>query len=150
MGIGNTLRQDDGFGPALIERLKGKIKAICIDAATAPENYTGKIVQARPDTILIVDALDLDRAPGEYEILKKDDILKCGLSTHDISPKMFIEYLEERTQAAIYLLGVQPQGLSFGQEMSAEVKSALDQITSSLIKLEPFSPPKRKLSPRKE
>ncbi len=133
VGIGNTLRADDGFGPALIERLKGKVKALCIDAATAPENYAGKIAKAKPDTILIVDALHLGLAPGKHEILRKDDIAKSGLSTHDISLKMFIEYLQTRTPADIFVLGVQPKNLSFGQEMSAELKKALEKVAQKCM-----------------
>ena len=90
MGIGNTLRADDGFGPALIDRLKEKMKAVCINAGSAPENFTGKIVKEKPNTIIIVDALHLGLSPGEYKILKKDDIAKSGFSTHNISPHMFI------------------------------------------------------------
>ena len=133
VGIGNTLRADDGFGPALVEKLTGKVNAVCLDAGSAPENYTGKIVKEKPDTILLVDALHLGFAPGKYEILKKDQILKSGFSTHDISPYMFIDYLEKQTEADIYMLGVQPENLSFGQEMSTSVKRALNKITA-LIK----------------
>ena len=133
VGIGNTLRGDDGFGPALVEKLKGKTSAVCLDAGSAPENYTGKIVKEKPDTILLVDALHLGLAPGKYEILKKDQILKTGFSTHDISPHMFIDYLEKQTEADIYMLGVQPENVSFSQEMSTGVKRALNEITA-LIK----------------
>jgi len=138
VGIGNTLRGDDGFGPALIERLnqpqraesglKRKIKAVCLDAGSAPENFTGKIVKEKPDTILIVDALHLGLSPGEYEILKKDEIAKSGFSTHNISLHMFIEYLENQTKADIYLLGVQPKNISFGEEISDSVKKTLEGI----------------------
>ena len=133
VGIGNTLRGDDGFGPALVEKLTGKITAVCLDVGSAPENYTGKIVKEKPDTILLVDALHLGLAPGKYEILKKDQILKSGFSTHDVSPHMFIDYLESRTGADIYMLGVQPENLSTGLEMSASVKAALEEI-ATLIK----------------
>lgn len=130
VGVGNSLRGDDGLGPALIAKLQGQTKLTCIDAGNAPENYTGKIVQEAPDTILIVDALDLGKKPGTYAILKKEEILQSGFTTHDISPNMFIEYLEKNTAANIYMLGVQPKSVSFGEEMSAEVKDALEQITN--------------------
>lgn len=133
VGIGNILRADDGFGPALISRLQGKLKAICIDAQTAPENYTRKIVQENPDTVLIVDALDLGKKPGAYAILKKEKILQSGFTTHDISPNMFIEYLEKNTAANIYMLGVQPKSVSFGEEMSDEVKDALEEIADVIV-----------------
>ena len=133
VGIGNTLRGDDGFGPALISRLKGKVKAVCLDAGSAPENYSGKIIKEKPDTILIVDALHLGKSPGEFEILKKDDIVKSGFSTHDISPNMFIEYLQDQTHADIYMLGLQPKNVSFGEGMCDSVKAAVEEITN-LIK----------------
>lgn len=133
MGIGNTLRGDDGFGPALIDRLKEKVKAVCFNAGSAPENFTGKIVKEKPNTIIIVDALHLGLSPGEYEILKKDDITKSGFSTHNISPHMFIEYLENQTKADIYILGVQPKNLSFGEEMSNSFKNTLAEITDLIV-----------------
>ena len=135
VGIGNTLRGDDGFGPALIKRLEGKVKATCIDAGSAPENYTGKIAREKPDTILIVDALDLGLAPGKHEILKKTEIVNMGLSTHDISPHMLIEYLESQTAADIYILGVQPKNLSFGEGMSPEVKETLEVMTQCMSRI---------------
>jgi len=128
VGIGNLLRSDDGLGVVLIQRLKDKIKAPCIDVGTAPENYAGSIAKEAPDTILLVDALHLDLAPGKYEILKKQDILNSGFSTHDLSPKMFIEYLEKTTKANIYLLGVQPASVAFGEELSAEVETTLKRL----------------------
>ncbi len=133
LGVGNTLRADDGFGPALIEKLQGQIPATCIDAGSTPENYAGKIVKENPDTVVIVDAAHLDLEPGKFNILTKEKIAKCGLSTHDLSANMFIEYLESQTKANIYMLAVQPQSVTLGGQMSEPVKKALSQITS-LIK----------------
>ncbi len=133
LGIGNVLRGDDGFGPTLINRLKGNVNAVCIDAGSAPENHIGSIVKEEPDTILIVDAVHLDLMPGEYEFLKKSDILRCGFTTHDISPNMFIEYLEKETCASIYMLGIQPQSLSLGDEMSGVLKKRLDELSKLII-----------------
>ncbi|MFQ5952416.1 MAG: hydrogenase maturation peptidase HycI [Candidatus Omnitrophota bacterium] len=132
LGIGNTLRGDDGFGPALVEKLRNETEFTCIDAGSAPQNYTGKIIKENPDTIIIADAVHLDQAPGEYEILKKDDILKSGFTTHDLSPNMFIEYLEKETTADIYMLAVQPKNMSFGEEMSESVKKAVEEILEAI------------------
>jgi len=129
VGIGNFLRGDDGFGPKLIEKIKNSAQVVCLDAGTAPENYTGKIIKENPDTILIVDAVHLDLSPGEYDILKPSEIVKSGFTTHDISPRMFLEYLEKETNANIYFLGVQPENVSFGNEMSENVKKTLKEIT---------------------
>lgn len=132
VGIGNTLKGDDGFGPALVAALQGKVKAALIDAGTAPENYTGTITKLEPDTILLVDAVHLDKPAGEWAILGKKDILRAGLTTHDLSPDMLIEYLENTTKARIYLLGVQPKTLEFGDQMSEEVKNTLEDIVKCM------------------
>lgn len=133
VGIGNTLRGDDAFGPELVQQLQGKIRAVCIDAGSAPESYAGKIAKENPDTIILVDAVHLGKAPGELELLQKSDILKAGFTTHDMSPSLFIEYLESQTHAQIYLLGVQPQTLSLGTEMSKPVKQALETVMSHVL-----------------
>ncbi|MFC1807486.1 hydrogenase 3 maturation endopeptidase HyCI [Candidatus Omnitrophota bacterium] len=132
VGIGNILRGDDGFGPALIENLKPVIKAICIDVGTAPENYAGKIAKEDPDTILIVDAVDLDLAPGEFDIIRKDEILETGFTTHDMSPKMFIGFLESETRADIFMLGLQPKSINFGDDMSNIIKESLETISAKI------------------
>jgi len=133
VGIGNIMKGDDGFGPALVEKLNGKIKAACIDVGSTPENYVSTIVKQNPDVILLVDAMHLDLDPGCYAVLKPDEVLKSGFTTHDISPRMFIEYLKTQTKADVYMLGVQPQTISLGDEMSGSVKRTLEEL-EALIK----------------
>ncbi len=128
VGIGNPLRGDDGFGPALIGRLQGKINMICVDAGNAPENYLGRIIKENPDTVLLVDVAHLDLEPGKYQILQPPDILKCGLTTHDMSSRMLIDFLENQTQADIFMLAVQPKNISLGEKISECVGKTLDEI----------------------
>lgn len=135
VGIGNTLRGDDSFGPELIQKLEGNTAMVCLDAGNSPESYTGKIAKENPDTILIVDAVHMGLTPGKYDILKPEEIVKSGFTTHDISPRLFLEYLREQTGAKIYLLGVQPQDVSFGGVMSSKVKKTLEEITSLIMEV---------------
>jgi len=135
IGIGNIIRGDDGFGPLLIEKIRGKANVMCFDGGTAPENYLGKIIKENPDTLLIVDAVHLDKNPGEYEILRQEDIIKCGFTTHDISPVMFIEYLTKEIRGSIYMLGVQPQGIKLGSEMSKRLKIALNELSEKILEV---------------
>lgn len=127
-GVGNILKADDAFGPALVQGLQGRTSAVLIDAGTAPESYTGRIAKEDPDTLLLVDAVHLGRKPGEYEVLDQDEIVKSGMTTHDISPRLLLEYLAKRTKARIYLLGVQPQTITLGGDMSPEVNKTLAEI----------------------
>jgi len=133
VGVGNILKADDGVGPVVIDRLRGKTRALLIDAGTAPESYTGRIIKENPDVVLLIDAVHLDREPGQYEILEKDEILKSGLTTHDISPRMLIEYLAAQTGADIYLLGVQPKAMGLGEDLSPEVAQSIEGIEQFII-----------------
>lgn len=135
VGIGNPLRGDDGFGPALIGRLQGKIPLICIDAGNAPENYLGRIAREEPDTILLVDAAHLDLEPGQYRILKPEEILKCGLTTHDMSSRMLIDFLQNQTQASIFMLAVQPLNISLGEPISECLSKTLDEIEMLIMEM---------------
>jgi len=132
VGIGNPLRGDDGFGPALIERLCGKVSATCIDAGNTPENYVGRIVKEAPDTILLVDVAHLGLEPGQYRLLEPDDIVRSGLTTHDMSSHMLIAFLQDQTQATIVMLAVQPQQVLLGESMSACVTATLYTIEKQL------------------
>jgi len=132
VGIGNSMKGDDGFGPALIERLNNKTSFSCLNADTSPENYIGKITKEDPDTILLVDAVHMNLDPGEYRVLEKKDIQNSGLTTHNLSPAMFIEFLENETKASIYMLGIQPKTVSLGEELSEEMKATLENIIKKI------------------
>ena len=136
VGIGNPLRGDDGFGPALIERLHGQVNCVCIDAGSSPENYIGRIVREEPDTILLVDVAHLGLRPGQYQLLQPVDISNGGLTTHSMSSRMLIEFLENQTQANIFLLGVQPQTVALGEGMSACVTETLAVLKRSIQEAE--------------
>ncbi len=126
--IGNIERGDDGLGPCFAKMLKGKVSYEVIDAGVAPENQTGVISRLKPDTIIIVDAVDFEGEPGDVKIFSGEDLGSGKISTHDISPKLLIEYLKESTGAAIYIVGVKPQSNKFGQGLSYSIKTSLDNL----------------------
>jgi len=127
--MGNPWRADDGCGLVFIEALRA-MKPACtlINAGSTPENYAGKIIKENPDTVLLVDAVHLGKDPGEYAVLNSSQILAAGFTTHDLSPKLFLDYLKTHTSADIYLLGIQPRALAFDQEMSEPVKTAVGRL----------------------
>ena len=133
VGIGNPMRGDDGFGPALIKTLVGKIDAVCIDAGNAPENFTGVIKQHKPDTILVIDAVHLDLVPGEYRFINPDELAVTGFSTHAYSLTLFIDYVRTETSAMLYLLGIQPKTTTFNAGLSSELQETLATLSRLII-----------------
>ena len=135
VGMGNPLKGDDGLGPCLIKKLKGKTKARLIDGESTPENYVGKIASLKPDTILVIDACDLGRAPGGVELLEIEKMTSTGYSTHNISPGVFMNYLKETTGADVFMLAVQPGNVNLGEGISSPVEKAIDKIEGWLRKI---------------
>jgi hydrogenase 3 maturation protease len=130
VGIGNELRSDDGIGPLVIERLRDRVDCTCINAGQVPENSFGAIVKEQPDTVVIIDAVQLFMKPGSYQLLKEEDILKTGFSTHTLSPAVFMQYLREASDADVYLLGVQPRSTELGQGLTAPLEDSLDELVN--------------------
>ena len=114
-GMGNSLKGDDGLGPQLIKRLKGKTKAHLVDTGIAPENYTGKIASLKPDTILLIDACDLGKIPGAMRLVETEEIKNTGCATHSLAPSVFMNYLKQAARADIFMLAVQPGNLDLGE-----------------------------------
>ncbi len=136
-GIGNELRGDDAFGPYLAEGLKGRISARVLNCGTAFENYYNTIVKEAPDVIILLDTAAFGGPLGGIAVLEKDDILKIGFSTHNISPRVFMELLEGSVKADVLMIGVRPVTTAFGAEMSDEVRAAAETLTDYFMRLLP-------------
>lgn len=133
MGIGNILRGDDGIGPELVTILAEK-GLRTVDAGTVPENHIRSVTRYDPDTVIIIDAVHLDREPGAVELLDRNDIeAGSGFTTHSLSPVLVMERLEEETGAGVFLLAIQPESIKFGAPLSSEVASLLEILPDLLI-----------------
>ena len=134
-GIGNQLKSDDGFGPALISRIQDRVKAICLDTGSSPENYIGKIVKLEPDVVLFLDTVSMDEPPATLKLIKEDQIPLYGFSTHNMSPKLMIENIKSQIKAEIFMLGVQPTSLEFGEKISKEISEVLISLENILVEI---------------
>ena len=131
VGIGNPLRGDDGFGPKLIETLKERgIKAHLFDCGTAPENYIFPILSTSCDTIILIDAADFGVSPGNIKVLNLDEITNVSFSTHNPSPRLFVDLLKMgRDGLNIFIVSIQPKTTAFGERLSEAVKTGLADLT---------------------
>jgi len=147
VGVGNPLRGDDGFGPAVLAALPACPGLTCFDAGMAPENWLGPIARATPATILVLDAADLRQPPGTLRLLRPDasDADTIGISTHGLPLGVFLRLAQDRCAAPAWLLAAQPARLSLGEEMSnpmtAAVRRAAQAIAQAFAPAPSDSPP---------
>jgi hydrogenase 3 maturation protease len=136
MGIGNPLRGDDGFGPALVERLTGKTSAHLVNAGDVPEDYLGRIRVLRPELIFLIDSADFDGEPGDLAFLEIDDLANLPLLTHNPGLKPLTLAMREETGADIQILVVQPQDLTLGAQISPCVQTTLNCLEELFLYLD--------------
>jgi hydrogenase 3 maturation protease len=132
VGIGNVLKSDDGVGVYISENIEeqGNIKSLT--AGPALENYIGKINSLQPDILILVDCADLKMEPGQFRIMDLNDIQDHTFNTHNISLKRLAEFFPMQ----VFLLGIQPENIDFGENISYFVKCKADLILNKINKKE--------------
>ncbi len=137
VGIGNTLKGDDGTGPLLCRELKERVCAELINAGTVPENYIQPIIHKKPQSLIIIDAVDFAASAGTIKIFKPDQLGSVAHSTHSLSPYLFIDMIRKSIEVDIYFIGIQPAQVGFGQPVCAEVAEAIQRLVDILCNIFP-------------
>lgn len=132
--VGNTLMGDDGAGPLLAELLEREPAAgwSVIDGGAAPENVTHSVRAEAPSRILLVDAADMQLAPGAICRINEAEVAKQFLiTTHAIPLDILIASLRETVPEVVFV-GIQPAVVTFYGEMTPKVRTAVEGLHRSL------------------
>jgi len=132
MGIGNPCRGDDAAGSMVAQQLSDAPGVRAIDAQDVPETHLRQVVGEGPDTVVLIDSVDLDSSPGSVALLDKDQVAAYWPSTHRVPLSLLMDYLERETHARIFLIAIQPRQTAFLQPMSAEVSSGVEGVVDVL------------------
>ena len=132
VGIGNLLRRDDGVGVYISERIRNCNTISSLTAEVSIENYIGKINRLNPDILIFIDCADMKESPGTYKLLHMSQIPDVTFNTHSIS----LSRLSEFFTMPVYVLGIQPENIDFGENLSYLVKDVADRIINQINRLE--------------
>jgi hydrogenase 3 maturation protease len=137
VGVGNTMRGDDGAGilvvRALASRLRDAPDVLLIDGSTAPENFTGPLRRFRPDLVIEIDAAHLEQPPGTVAWVDWRDADGMSASTHTLPPSVLATFLSADLGCRVSLLGIQPATLEMGCGLSPDVAEAADRLVDQLV-----------------
>ena len=132
MGIGNPCRGDDAAGSLVARNICNVPGVLVIDAQDVPENYLCQVAAQRPDTIVLIDAVDLKSAPGSVALLDKDQTAAYWPSTHRVPMSLLMNYLQRETHTRIFLIAIQPRQTAFLQPLSTAVSLSVEAIAGAL------------------
>ncbi len=132
MGIGNPCRGDDAAGSLVAQRIAEATGVRVIDAQEVPENHLRQTAGDRPDTIVLIDAVDLHSIPGSVALLDRNQVANYWPSTHRVPLTLLMEYLARDTCAHVCLIAIQPRQTGFQQPLSEEVEASIVGVAGML------------------
>jgi hydrogenase maturation protease len=134
IGIGNTLRRDDGFGTMLAEALRGKVSCLVYAAGVSPENFLGKIAQKNPHIVFFVDAVDFGAEAGTLRLFNAEECKTSNFFvTHNASLAMLFDFIKAQSRARTMCLAVQPARIDFGEGLSPEVRASFKALQGAFL-----------------
>jgi len=143
IGLGNPLRKDDGVGIVLLEKLqKGNDSSDehihYIDGGTGGMSLLPLFSDF--DRILFIDAVDMHKKPGAFQLLDYDEMktkhYSFRHSTHEpniLKVLMIAQQLGEFPKN-ISFFAIQPKELTFGNNLTSELQDHLDILLRNLKK----------------
>jgi len=135
MGLGNVDYGDDGFGVRLAEELIAAGVPDVIVAGTTPDRWISHF--AGFDHIVFLDGVEFGGAPGSAVFLDSAEIAVRfpQISTHKISVGVLARWVELTGGTKAWLLGVQPESLKPGQQLSPTLQKTFDALRELLCTL---------------
>jgi len=135
IGIGSTLKGDDGIGTIVAKEFKEQNPEgwLCLACETMPENFLAVAIREKPQVVVLVDAAEMGLKAGELRILPKKKLSSAIVGTHGMPLKHLVEELEGQTKE-IFFIGVEPGSMRLGEELSSEIEAAKKKVLQALKK----------------
>lgn len=140
LGVGNVLCTDDGLGPAAVARLTREFEVpegvAVFDGGTLGLSLLHIIEESAQ--VIIVDAIRADSEPGTLVALEGDDVLpavRLRLSVHQVGVADLLDAarLRGRLPRRLVLLGVVPESIELGADLSPSVSAALPSLVDAIV-----------------
>jgi hydrogenase maturation protease len=141
LGIGNLIMSDDGVGVRVVQRLAAEYsfpaEVELIDGGTLGLDLLPLLEGL--ERLLIVDAMEAGGPPGTVSRLTGDQIpraFETRLSAHQMGLKdlLAVSRLLGNPAPEMVLLGVQPECIELGMELSPPVAAALDTLVGMVLR----------------
>jgi hydrogenase 3 maturation protease len=129
------LRGDDAVGLKVGEELKKLTtspKLHILDGGTAPENMTGVIKRLKPSHLVIIDAAEMKKKPGEIRLIDYQTVGGYSFSSHTLPIKVMIDFLLADIDPQVLIIGIQPANIHFGAAMSPAVLASAESVAEAI------------------
>ena len=146
LGVGNVLFGDDGFGPSAVEYMQNNCEipedVYIMDVGTGSGDilFNVALSQTKPEKIIILDAVDMKKKPGEVFQLSVDELPANKLSDfsmHFFPSANLLKELRDQMNINIVIVACQAERMpdSVSPGLSDSVKQALPKAVKLVLKL---------------
>jgi len=140
LGMGNVLMGDDGAGPYAVATFAAQYQVpdevTILDIGTPGLDLVPHIADV--DTLILVDTVRSDAAPGTIRAYDKTTLLRAKLpprlSPHDPAVGQCLAMLEIAGSGPqeVLLIGIVPEKTSFGPGLSTPVRNAIPEVVERI------------------
>ncbi len=140
LGLGNAIMSDDGFGGRTVEALQARFsfpQGVRIeDGGTLGLDLLPMFEGI--ERLLIVDALEMEAAPGSVFRLVGEEVpraLASKVSVHQMGLQdlLAVAELQGHLPAELIFWGVQPRTVEMGVALCEEVQAALENVLDGML-----------------
>ena len=137
IGMGNELRADDAVGLHIVRLLKPYTnnRLQVFEGHMTPEAFIGPACAVHPTHLLIVDAAELQKKPGVWQILSSDDVEEGLFTTHAIPATEVAAEIQRRCGSKVAFLGIQPKSRDISLSLSRECQQAAKKIADIIQRI---------------
>jgi len=110
MAVGDELDPRDCLGHLAGRRVSAlNLKGVeVLLTSQMPENFTSVVRRMKPSHVILVDAAEMGKSPGEVAIIDSGKISATRVSTHAMPLSVLMEYLKKELKVKVALIGIQP------------------------------------------
>jgi hydrogenase maturation protease len=136
-GLGNLLLQDDGVGVHAVRQLQQAPPRGVIVAEVGCAVLDALHLLKWAEKIVAIDAMQAGGAPGTVYACHPHDVAADGVkaSLHELNLVGALKFLPPGAHPEIIILGVEPQTIGYGLDLSPAVGAALPQVTTEARRL---------------
>jgi sulfhydrogenase subunit alpha len=129
VGVGQKDRSDDGAGLELASRMKELgVKDVYLEAEIE-EDHILEGLAGRP--LVFIDAININERPGKIVMLPLQQLFWNAVLSHRLLPSLTNRLACDQVKNA-YVLGIQPESIVEGGQLSKPVRLALGKILKDM------------------
>ena len=138
IGLGNSLRRDDGIGIVILESLLNNYKQPGVDYLNFGISSFDLILRLQDyDLVLLIDGIAASLPFGELKIFGLEEASFINkekpISSHELNLKDIFRLAQQlKLKTKIYVAGIQVSDVGFGESLSDALKEKLQDNTSQI------------------